>query len=79
MRGQDCDKLIEGELISAAMNILTVKYVEDLKSAGYGNPGFLQILEARSHNITPSFIRDTKLKVFKTKKTVVIKIVRAVF
>jgi uncharacterized protein (UPF0335 family) len=58
MRERGYDNLTDEDLLRAAFNKLTTKFIEDLKSAGYERLEFKQLLRASSHGVTPDFIRE---------------------
>jgi hypothetical protein len=60
MRSRGYDNLAENDLLSAAMNELTLKLVDDLKAAGYENLTFQELRRARTHNISADYIKEVR-------------------
>jgi len=57
-RSRGYENLSEEDLLSADLNNLTVKFIDDLKSFGYERAQFAQLLRAASRDVTPQFIRE---------------------
>ena len=58
MRERGYPDLTDENLLKAAFNHLTTKYVADLKSVGYDRLEFKQLLRAAGHNINAEFVRE---------------------
>jgi uncharacterized protein (UPF0335 family) len=60
MRERGYTDLSEQNLISAAMNNITVKFSDDLKGAGYDHLTFEELRRAATHSLTPQYIREMR-------------------
>ncbi len=58
MRERGYPDLTDENLLKAAFNHLTTKYVADLKSVGYDRLEFKQLLRAAGHNVNAEFVRE---------------------
>ncbi len=60
MRSRGYDNLTADDLLRAALNNLTIAFIEDLKSAGYDGLTFNELMRANNHEINSAYIRAVK-------------------